>query len=235
MNPYHQQDGITIYLGDFRDVLSKLPTDCADLLISDIPYGQSYVGTGFRKLDLPATEIAQDDGSFDLTEFIKASLRVVRPARHLYIFSPADLLGYPMLSGVTELIWDKEMNGTGDVSSLWAKSHEKVIFAVNGKRYGVAAKTRGNLAGRLRRSTVLRCTRLNGSGVDSHLTGKPVLLLRGLIEASSFIGETVIDPCMGTGSTLEAALREGRHAIGVDIDERNCEKAAERIGKLRGC
>ena len=229
MTPYYKENGITIYHGDCRDVLPSLPRECADLLICDVPYGKKYTGTGFRKIQLPMMSIEQDDGSFDLPGFIEVSLMVLRNMRHLYIFGPYDLNQFPMLSGVTELIWDKELMGAGDVSSLWSTTHEKVSFAINGKRLGKAAKERGNLAGRLRRGSVLRCPRLNASGVDSHLTEKPVVLLRGLIEASSYIGETVIDPCMGTGSTLKAALLEGRQGIGVDVNEANCELAAQRF------
>lgn len=226
-----RSDNTQIFCGDYRDVLPALPKFCADLLIADVPYGQGYKGTGFRTLQLTEMEIAQDNGEFDIIEFINHALHVVREMRHLYVFGPYDLNPHPQLAGVTELIWDKEQMSAGDLSSLWSTTHEKVTFAINGRRLGKAAKVRGNLAGRLRRSSVLRCPRLNASGVDSHLTEKPVMLLRGLIESSSYIGETVIDPCMGTGSTLEAALIEGRKAIGVDISRRNCDEAVQRLRK----
>lgn len=227
--PYYQDARRTIYLGDCFEVLSDLSADCAQLLVSDIPYGKNYRGTGFRKVSLPNMMIAQDDGSFDVPLFIKLSLRVLQSMRHLYVFGPYDPTGLPMLCGVTELIWDKGLMSAGDVESLWATTHEKIWFAVNGKRLGKAAGERGNFAGRLRRASVLRYTRLNASAVDEHLTPKPLGLLRELIESSSHLGETVIDPCMGVGSVLEAADLEGRQAIGIEISERNCEVAARKF------
>ena len=229
MKPYYQDAQRVIYFGDCFEVLPGLPADCADLLISDIPYGQNYRGTGFRKMALPSMEIAGDDGAFDVPAFVKASLRVLKSMRHLYVFGPHGLQGLPMLSGVTELIWDKELMSAGDVESLWATTHEKIWFAVNGKRLGKAAGERGNFAGRLRRASVLRYARLNASAVDDHLTPKPIPLLRELIESSSHFGETVIDPCMGVGRVLEAASLEGRKSIGIEIDERNCEVAANKF------
>lgn len=230
--PVYKSNIAEIYCGDYRDILPQLPKFCADMLICDVPYGKGYKGTGFRSLKLPEMAIAQDNGEFDIMDFIDKALHVVREMRHLYVFGPYDLNPHQYLAGVTELVWDKEQMSAGDLNSLWSVAHEKVTFAINGRRLGKAAKVRGNLAGRLRRSSVLRCPRLNASGVDSHLTEKPVPLLRGLIEASSYIGETVIDPCMGTGSTLEAALLEGRKAIGVDISHVNCSEAAKRIQGL---
>jgi site-specific DNA-methyltransferase (adenine-specific) len=233
MIPYFEDKGIVIYHGDYRDVLPRLDVDSADLLISDVPYGQRYEGTGFRRAQLPMMEILNDDGSFDLEDFLQVALRVLKSSRHLYLFGPFDLSAHPRLSGVTELIWDKELNGCGDVESLWSTSHEKITFAINGKRYGTEAKLRGNVAGRLRRGSVLHAQKLIGSAASNHLTGKPVPLLRELIEASSHLGETVIDPCMGAGSTLEAAYLEGRRAIGIELAESNCERAAEYFGMGR--
>jgi DNA modification methylase len=56
---------------------------------------------------------------------------------------------------------------------------------------------------------------------------KPVSLMRALLDACP-VG-SVADPFMGTGSVLVAAASLGRHAVGVEIEERYCEIAAERL------
>jgi len=70
----------------------------------------------------------------------------------------------------------------------------------------------------------------NGT-VLRHPTEKPVALMRLLIESSSLPGEIVLDPFAGVGSTLVAAVVTGRRAIGIEIDERYAEIAAERLRK----
>jgi site-specific DNA-methyltransferase (adenine-specific) len=78
---------------------------------------------------------------------------------------------------------------------------------------------------------VIHAQRIQGGATLRHPTEKPVPLLRQLIESSSVWGETVLDFCVGVGSTLVAARLEGRKAIGIEIDERFCEVAAERLSE----
>jgi DNA modification methylase len=65
----------------------------------------------------------------------------------------------------------------------------------------------------------------------THPTEKPVMLLRQLIEASSLHGDVVLDPFLGSGSTVVAARTEGRRAVGIEIEERYCEIAAKRLAQ----
>lgn len=62
-----------------------------------------------------------------------------------------------------------------------------------------------------------------------HMGGKPVALCRALVRDYTRDGDTVLDPFMGAASSLVAALKEGRRAIGVEIDEKYYAPAAERI------
>jgi DNA modification methylase len=87
----------------------------------------------------------------------------------------------------------------------------------------------GNGPARLRKASVLRFQRPSGAGVVLHPTEKPIPLLRELIESSSRLGEIVLDPFMGSGSTIAAARLEGRRAIGIEVDEGYCEIAARRL------
>lgn len=62
-----------------------------------------------------------------------------------------------------------------------------------------------------------------------HPTQKPVKLLKRLIEIFTDIGDTVIDPCAGSGSTLRAAAELGRNAYGFEVEKSFCKEANEKM------
>ena len=114
------------------------------------------------------------------------------------------------------LIWDKgEWPGMGDLQLPWGPSDEEIYVlgeGFTGKRTG----------------TVLRSQRI-GAQEARHPTEKPIELLQRLIKACP--PGTILDPFMGSGTTLVAAKLEGRKAIGVEIEERYCEIAAKRLAQ----
>jgi DNA modification methylase len=224
--PYFQADDVTIWHGDCRDVLPKL--GIADLLITDPPYGVDYV-SGHNNRHHGNPSIFGDDGSLDVMAALRLALDRLRRNRHFYVFGPYDL-SLLTLSSTTELIWDKTRTGMGDLELPWSPSHERIAFGVWHPAPSMA--NGGRLTTRLRRGSVLAVPPDNkGQGARYHPTAKPVLLLRQLIESSSTIGEMVLDPFMGSGSTLVAARVEGRRAVGIEIEERYCEVAARRLAQ----
>ena len=64
-----------------------------------------------------------------------------------------------------------------------------------------------------------------------HPNQKPVHAIRPLVAAFASEGGTVLDPFMGSGSTLVAAKEFGNRAIGIEIEERYCRYAAHRLGQ----
>jgi site-specific DNA-methyltransferase (adenine-specific) len=66
---------------------------------------------------------------------------------------------------------------------------------------------------------------------EEHPTAKPLSLLKELVSLFTDPGETILDPFMGSGTTLRAAKDLGRKAIGIEIEEKWCEVAAKRMSQ----
>lgn len=236
--PYYQGERATLYLGDCRTVVPTLPRQSVDLLIADPPYGvQWQSGRRTERFE----EMAGDSDSMDWPDVLGTVVRhALRLKRHVYVFGyPEDRLVRPMqLSVACPLVWNKGKHGAGNLVVPWGQAHEPLTFGVMAHRPFETDSGQGGLAARLRRGSVLSCPSVNGGAVTRHPSEKPVALLRELIESSSRLGETVLDPVCGVGSTVVAAVLAGRRAVGIELDERYLSIAvdrvreAERIAKL---
>ncbi len=228
IKPYYEnkQAGVVIYHADCREVLPQLARGSVDMILTDPPYGTGWTGMNTRtseKLGL----IPGDDGSLDVPACLALALRALKDCRHLYAFGRYDLTTLP-LGPTAELIWDKCVPGPA-APEPWQYQHEYITFAVYVPSGANRAKGYGTRTARIRRGTVLSYPRLHSRRCNQHPTEKPVPLLRELIESSSRLGETVLDPFCGSGATLEAALLEGRKAIGIELKECWAEIAARRL------
>lgn len=217
--PYYDHAGITIYHGDCLEVLQALDIQ-AQLIVTDPPYGVQWQS---RKRKNLFGVLEGDQNQSCGNSVLPLAFENLQRGRHAYVFGRWDCIeNNPHLKSC-EIIWDKGMMGGGDISIPWGPQHEYIQFVVNNKqRAGGAAVVK------MRRGSVLKYQRQN-SGEVRHPTEKPVRLLRELIEASSLIGETVLDPFLGSGSTAEACRIEERRCIGIEIEERYCEIAAKRL------
>ncbi len=225
---YYDEGGIQIWHGDCRDVLPTLAVGSVDLVLTDPPYGVRWE-SGFRQVGFGP--IQGDDGTLPVLDILGLALRSLKRGRHVYAFG-LDTFGDLPVGGRTELVWDKGIHGGGDLSLPWAPAHERILFGVYQSSKANREDGAGRLAARLRRGSVLRGQRAHGSGVTRHPTEKPISILREMIEASSLFGDVVLDPFVGSGSTLVAAQLEARCAIGIEIEERYCEVAAKRLSQI---
>ena len=237
MRPYYEApDGITIYHGDCRDVLPTLAPGSIDLLLTDPPYGVGY-WTGRRSLDTrSSTRLVNDllvapllnDTAALVAPLLNDTAALVAPLLNdtaaMYWFAAPLRLGafLPVLHRweiVNVLVWDKGNCTAGDLYTRWGEQWEAIVYA----RVGAPL-----LLGRRDRD-ILRFSRGDTSAY-LHPTQKPVELLRHLIGKHS--AATILDPFMGSGTTLRAAMDLGRKAIGIEIEERYCEIAARRLEQM---
>lgn len=223
--PFFDDGSVTIYRGDNREILGSLAPASVDLLLTDPPYGQTYRGRYGQHRPIAGDGYAEAVPLFEATLSVAAGL--LKPDAHLLVFANADRWAEfrDIVVGVAghrnTLIWHKARGGMGDTSGTYARDYEVVIFAALGRR-----PLRGKRDG-----SVLQGFPPPSARARTHPTEKPVALLERLIEKHAPEGGLVLDPFMGTGSTLVAARTTGRRAVGIELDARYCEVAAERLGK----
>ncbi len=218
MTPYYEQDGITIYHGDCRDVMPDLRHTGVDMLLTDPPYASAAatVTTGFAR-----EKWGGNWGDMSLLSLMAAGVLdqpCFAPEHEVYWFCdqfafaalvPFFFRRYPL---VQSIVWDKDVLGVG---GCYRKQTEFVIYARTSGAPKMA-KDRRDLF-RLRPNYANK----------QHPSEKPLPLIRHLAEATEWA--CALDPYMGSGTTLLAAKALGRHAIGIEIEERYCEIAARRL------
>lgn len=217
MKPYYDHAGITIYHGDCREVL----IDDSYVLITDPPYGVNLgetAGTGGgHGLSLRGYDSYSDtyENFIEsivprLNEFLgRAKRAAVWTGPHIHEQRKPDVIG-----GV--------YCPAGAGRHRWGfKSFLPVLL------YGSAP----NLHLGANVPNVIQSSDKPSTDAKGHPCPKPDSWLRWLINLASVQTEVVVDPFMGSGTTLRAAKDLGRKAIGIEIEERYCEIAAKRMAQ----
>lgn len=222
----YESEWATIYEGDAREVLPNFETESFALVVTDPPYGKEYVSNQ-RVQRFEAMALDGGEDREEVRGVLRECVRLVAQNRHLYVFGPDDVLTGLKISKPVSLVWDKTMMSGGDLAASWGPSHEPIWFAVSAHRHG-GQTGRDTLSSRLRKGTVLRVPRPTGRKVR-HPSEKPVALLAELIESSSRVGEKVLDPFGGSGSTAVAAIVRGRRAVLIEANPGYVELAIRRV------
>ena len=209
----------------------------ADMVWTDPPYGVEYVG---KTLD--ALTLANDREG--IGALVRATLEAaspwVIPGAPFYCAAPpgprsAEFREAFALAGWRlhqELVWVKDVFVLGH--SDYHYQHEPILY---GYAPGPGRPGRGKHAGTHwygdhSQSSVLAYDRPKRS--EEHPTMKPVDLVVQGIENSSGPGGLVLDPFLGSGSTMIAAEQTGRRCYGIDIDPAYCDVAVKRWENLTG-
>ena len=219
MEPYYADDLVTLFLGNCREITEWLD---ADVLATDPPYGIGW-GRGKRAATHNPAGHSGIAGDKD-TAVRDAALSAWGDARPALVFGS---LRAPYPAGWKRmLVFRKPMVGGGLYGNRmpWLTNWEPV-FAF------------GSWPDQVPRLDSVICTAERSvSGYSGYATryqhphAKPVDVMETLISACP--PGTIADPFAGSGSTLVAARNLGRSAIGVEIDERYCERAALRLSQM---
>jgi len=208
--PFYQDASCTIYNADCREILPLLPR--FDLLLTDPPYGIEW-NTNYSRFTNSMTAAPRKDHpeieNDKTSELMEYALSIDGDK----IVWGAHLSPWLINNRGSWLVWDKRFeNGSAMVAdaelAFWSKGagvyiHKHTWQGMIGDKSGTPRK------------------RL-------HPNEKPVGLMRWCLQLMPS-SKTVLDVCMGSGTTLVAAKLEGRKAVGIEINRKYCEAAASRL------
>jgi DNA modification methylase len=215
MTPYYEHAGITIYHGNYKEVLPRLPK--VDLLLTDPPYG---IGADVRqsaranKQHGKAATVSHGYGvtDWDSAPPTEAEFGLLLTVAKWQIVWGGNYFGLP--ASRCWLVWDKDngKNKYADCELAWTNL-ERAVRLFRFRWMGMLQEDMAHKEYR------------------DHPTQKPVPIMRWAISLAPNDCAMVCDPFMGSGTTLVAAKQLGRRAIGIEIEERYCAMAAKRLSQ----
>lgn len=246
------ENGVTLFHGDCLDVMPTLREKSVDMILVDLPYGvlnKKSEGGSWDSV-IPTEPLWRN-----FLRLAKDNAAIVLFAQGM--FSAKLMMSQPKIWRYN-LVWSKiRSSGFLNANRQPLRSHEDILVFYRSQptynpQFSVCADSeRTHSRGRLEKEVKNTCygsrrevatdpsnRKFPGSILAFpkpppsevvHPTQKPVDLLRWLIRTYTNPGDTVLDCCMGSGSTGCAAAFESRHFIGIEKDERYFDIAVERI------
>lgn len=217
------QDRHTLIRGDFRQVLTLLPAEIFDCILTDPPYGINAQDFGSQVFN----EHKFDDSKplwLDLMACLATEgMRVCKPKAHAYVF--CDPQHFTILQAIfkdagwrvfrTPLIWVK---GTGMLPLPEhgpRRCYEAILYAIKGDKTTTGVY-----------SDVLN---FSPEKTTIHPDQKPVDLYVDMLRRSTRPGEVVLDPCAGSGTIFVAANKLQLTAYGIEEEETSFALSTERL------
>lgn len=214
---------IRLICADCLDVLPTLEAGSVDHVITDPPYGIDYQSAWRTDRAQWKPKIANDERPF--IWFLPGAFQAARIGAGLMCFCRWDVqeafraaIGWAGWEVKSQVIWDREAHGMGDLNGTPAPQHDVVWFASKG-RFEFHAD---------RPKSVIRSMRLGGEELV-HPNQKPDDLMLEMVTDYAAPGELILDCFAGSGATLVACARAGRRAIGIEKEPKYFDIAVARI------
>lgn len=246
MNPYYQQDGITIYHGDCLEVMSELQDGLCGLTVTSPPYNMR---TRIRNGEYTTREQTAhfckkyahfgDDLPIDAYyEFHKNALREMMRVSGTVFWNIQIVTGskeavFRIIGDFAKsikdvIVWDKGHGQPAMHKSVINRATELFLVfekdASSGRAFSKSFFERGEMPDIWRMG--------GGENRNGHGATFPKKLAQKAILGWSSLDDVILDPFMGTGTTLIAARDSSRRAIGIEISEEYCEMSAKRLSQM---
>ena len=242
-----------LHLGDCLEIMDTIDDKSIDFICCDLPYGTTSIEwdsvLDFNKMWEQYGRIIKPKGVMCLFGSQPFSAQLICSKIKWFKYelvwnknkcgSPGLAKHRPMKTHENILIFSKKSGGTynpqmeqGEPFKRKSKNPEGYVSKSNDHKYGLKPVTEFENKGTRYPKSIVNISRDFSAQQQVHPTQKPVPLLEWLIKTYSNEGDTVLDNCMGSGSTGVAAVKLNRKFIGVDISEKYIRIAKDRIQQL---
>lgn len=225
MKPYYSEGGIEIYHGDCEDVFGHLGR--VNHVVTDPPYNVRAEDIALEGRSAMKRDFGAWDEGWQPRLFLDRVGLMVHAGGSLLAFTSDRLLSTfreaPGWKPRGTLVWVKT-NPAPHPRPSYVQATELIVWL---QREGGAAVWNGTGY----TPNVLTYGACSGLERTKHPTQKPEALIVELIARHTNPGDKILDPFMGSGTTLVAAKRLGRRAIGIEINEQYAEVAAKRLAQ----
>jgi DNA modification methylase len=210
LKPYHEEEAGVIYCADCLDILPLIPEKSIDLVLTDPPYGIGETNEKNKSRDCLAKTTNFGHYEWDCKPASKEQISgLIKTSKNQIIFGG----NYFNLSpSPCWLVWDKD-NGLTDFADCelaWT-SFGSAVRKFKWRWQGMLQEDMGN------------------KEIRVHPTQKPTPLFKWIIENYSKNADLIFDPFLGSGTTAVAAKQLGRKYIGIEISEKYCQIAVQRL------
>jgi modification methylase len=244
-----------ILQGDCVEILNSLPENSVDLVFADPPYNLQLQNDLYRP-DSSKVDAVKDKwdkfpsfAEYDrfTLEWLRATRRVLKDTGTIWVIGSyhnifrvgaiMQDLGFWILN---DIVWIKSNPMPNFRGVRFTNAHETVIWAQKkkGAKYAFNHRSMKALNDdlQMRSDWVLPLAtgkeRIKVNGTKAHPTQKPESLLYRVILSSSNVGDVVLDPFFGSGTTGAVAKKLGRNFIGVERDRKYVKVAQKRIDAI---
>src|ERR1039458_9336840 len=198
--------------------MKRLPEKCIDSVVTDPPYGVGLVARTTKSSRSEAATKYQDDADFIRSTIVpRVKYAIAHCSVAMITSGTRNMFAYPEPQELGCVFFP---NGAGP--SRWGfGTFNPILF------YGKDPYLVKGLGGR---PTGVIATQVAVEKTD-HPCPKPLKWMEWMVERCSFEGQMILDPFCGSGTTLMAAKKLGRHFIGFELDEKYCKIARERVAR----
>jgi DNA modification methylase len=207
--PYYQDSHCTIYHGDCLEIMPQL--EPVDLVLTDPPYGikRDEGFGGFGGFGPPIARRQYQD-KWDRERPSKETFELLLSKCKWAVIFGGNFFADLLPQGKHWIVWDKlnTMPTFGDCELIWTNLKRNSVKKLTREYNGLLGKEESRF----------------------HPTQKPLDVLKWCLKKCPY-SDTILDPFMGSGTTLVAAKQLNRKAIGIEIEEKYCEIAVRRLAQ----